>query len=339
MDQLLEIAVFAGKIILIVVGVAAIAGIIASQAMRFRTDNRLIVEHLNKKYDAFANALRSYMLDKKTFKGLTKKQKKSSKSKKKEPKNRRNIFVVDFHGDIKASAVDYLRDEITAVLSVAEKGDEVVVRLESPGGMVHSYGLAASQLARIKEHKLHLTVCVDKVAASGGYMMACTGNKIIAAPFAVLGSIGVLAQVPNFHKLLKKHDVDYEEFTAGEYKRTLTLLGEITDKKKEKFVSQIEDTHTLFKDFVSTHRPQLDMATVATGEHWYGTRAKGLGLLDEIMTSDEYLFSHKDTADIYALKMEHKKKAVEKISEAFSKAISEGVEKAIDSARGWKIFS
>ena len=109
-----------------------------------------------------------------------------------------------------------------------------------------AYGLAASQMQRIRDKKLKLTVCVDKVAASGGYMMAVVADKIIAAPFAVLGSIGVLAQVPNFHRLLKKHDVDFEMLTAGKYKRTLTMFGENTDKGREKFQEDIEDTHVLF---------------------------------------------------------------------------------------------
>ena len=174
---------------------------------------------------------------------------------------------------MKASAVSSLRQEITAILSLAEKQDEVLVRLESGGGMVHAYGLASSQLLRIRNQDIDLTVCVDKVAASGGYMMACVANKLLAAPFAVIGSIGVIAQIPNFHRLLKKNDIDFEMITAGEYKRTLTMFGENTEKGREKFAEDIEDVHVLFKDFVKEHRPALDVEAVATGEVWFGQRA------------------------------------------------------------------
>ncbi|MGK3627588.1 protease SohB, partial [Acinetobacter sp. A11] len=151
-------------------------------------------------------------------------------------KNNQKIFVLDFKGDIQASAVENLREEITLILATAKAGrDRIVVRLESPGGMVHGYGLAAAQLVRLRDAGFHLTICVDKVAASGGYMMACIANEIIAAPFAIVGSIGVVAQVPNFNRLLKEHNVDFELYTAGQYKRTVTMFGENTPEGKAKF--------------------------------------------------------------------------------------------------------
>ena len=130
-----------------------------------------------------------------------------------------------------------------------------MVRLESGGGLVHGYGLAAAQLVRLKDAGLTLTVCVDKVAASGGYMMACVADKVVAAPFAVIGSIGVVSQLPNFHKWLKNHDVDYEMFTAGDYKRTVTVFGENDAEDRAKYQEELEQTHALFKHFVNTYRP------------------------------------------------------------------------------------
>jgi serine protease SohB len=214
-----------------------------------------------------------------------------------------------------------MREEITAVLSQATDKDEVVVKVESGGGMVHSYGLAASQLARITQKNIPLTVCVDKVAASGGYMMACVANKIVAAPFAILGSIGVVASLPNFHKLLKKNDIDYEMFTAGEYKRTVTMFGENTEKGRAKFVEDLEDTHVLFKEFVSENRPQVDIEKVATGEIWFGRRAKDVNLIDEIITSDEYLLSQIETADIFQVEYVYKKSIQEKLGFAAQGAV------------------
>ena len=217
-------------------------------------------------------------------------------------KNDQKIFVLDFKGDIQASAVDTIREEITLILATAKAGhDRVVVRLESPGGMVHGYGLAAAQLVRLRDAGFNVTICVDKVAASGGYMMACIANEIISAPFAVVGSIGVVAQVPNFNRLLKQHNVDFELYTAGEYKRTVTMFGENTPEGKAKFEEELQQTHSLFKHFVEKYRPQLDVAQVATGEHWYGEDARELNLVDKLQTSDEYLLSLLPKHDVYVI--------------------------------------
>ncbi|MAM85877.1 protease SohB [Allohahella sp. A8] len=234
---------------------------------------------------------------------------------------RKRVYVLDFDGDIKASEVDSLREAITAVLTLARPIDEVVVRLESPGGMVHSYGLAASQLGRIKARNIPLTVCVDKVAASGGYLMACLADKIVAAPFAIIGSIGVVAQVPNVHRLLKKHDIDVEVLTAGQYKRTLTILGENTEQGRAKFLDDLHETHVLFKEFVSTNRPVVDIEEVSKGEIWYGQRAIDKKLIDEILTSDDYLQASAANADVYQVSYEEPKNLAEKFGIAASVAI------------------
>jgi serine protease SohB len=311
------------------------------------------VTKINEKFDQLRDSLREAMMDEEQVKEFDKSEKKrlkaeklakkkAAKEKKKETGKssevivadvnvsetnaetvldsqptvinaKKRTFVLDFDGDIKASQVDNLREEITSVLSVATPNDEVLVRLESGGGMVHAYGLASSQLARVTKKSIPLTVCVDKVAASGGYMMACVADKIIAAPFAIVGSIGVVAQVPNVHRLLKKHDVDYDIYTAGEYKRTVTVFGENTEKGKEKFVEDLHDTHVLFKEFVSSHRPEVDVAKVANGDVWYGSRAIDVKLIDEVSTSDEYLMEKMSEGDIYSVKFTHKKSLTEKI--------------------------
>ncbi|MEM7209962.1 MAG: protease SohB [Pseudomonadota bacterium] len=249
------------------------------------------------------------------------------------------VFVLDFDGDIKASAVSGLRREITAVLSLAQAQDEVVVRLESGGGMVHSYGLASSQLQRVKNHGVPLTICVDKVAASGGYMMACVANKLLAAPFAIIGSIGVVAQLPNFHRLLKKNDVDFELITAGEYKRTLTMFGENTEKGREKFAEDIEEIHVMFKEFVTEHRPQLDVESVATGEIWFGQRAKDKTLVDDLMTSDEYIANACDSADVFVVKYVEKKSLPEKLGVAVQSALDNTVLKWWDRGTNTRFFT
>ena len=229
-------------------------------------------------------------------------------------KNNQKIYVLDFKGDTAASAVEQLREEITLILATAKAGrDRVVVRLESPGGMVHGYGLAAAQLVRLRDAGFHLTICVDKVAASGGYMMACIGSEIVSAPFAILGSIGVVAQVPNFNRLLKEKNIDFEMYTAGEYKRTVTMFGENTAEGKAKFEEELQQTHVLFKHFVEKYRPQLNVEKVATGEHWYGQDALDLNLVDKLQTSDEYLLSLLPQHDIYVIQTRKKPTLGEKL--------------------------
>ena len=229
-------------------------------------------------------------------------------------KNNTKVYVIDFKGDMAASAVEHLREEITLILATAKAGrDRVVLRLESPGGMVHGYGLAAAQLVRLRDAGFNLTICVDKVAASGGYMMACIANEIVSAPFAVLGSIGVVAQVPNFNRLLKEHHVDFELYTAGQYKRTVTMFGENTDEGKAKFEEELQQTHILFKHFVEKYRPQLNVEKVATGEHWYGQDAEDLNLVDKLQTSDEYILGLLSQNDVYLIQTRSKPTLGEKL--------------------------
>lgn len=298
----------------------------------------LKVIHLNKSQDQRRKSLIEATEDKNAVKqfqkALAKKAKQKLKDKGKSKKKEKRIFVLDFDGDIKASAVKHLREEISTIISTANKEDEVVVRLESGGGMVHGYGLAAAQLVRLKEAGLTLTICVDKIAASGGYMMACVADKILAAPFAVVGSIGVVSQMPNFNKWLKKHDIDYEMFTAGEYKRTVTMFGENDDEDRTKYKEELEQTHQLFKHFVTTYRPQLDLSKVANGDHWYGEDALKLNLVDELSTSDAYLLKQMEDYQAYALLSRQKPTLVEKLglANAAHSAVSGMVSTATKSA-------
>ena len=229
---------------------------------------------------------------------------------------KKRSYVLNFKGDLAAEAVTALREEITAILTLAEKADEVILKLESPGGMVHAYGLASSQLLRIKNAGIPLTICVDKVAASGGYMMACLADKLVSAPFAIIGSIGVLVQVPNFHRVLKKNDVDYEIISAGEFKRTMTIFGEITKKGKAKVQEDVETIHGIFKQWVKDHRPSVDIDKISTGETWVGMQAKERYMVDEIKTSDECILTACETADVFELEFELKKSIQDKLSSA-----------------------
>lgn len=255
---------------------------------------------------------------------------KDKKSQSSQKTSAKQVFVLDFDGDIKASAVAHLREEISTIISTAKTGDEVVLRLESGGGQVNAYGLAAAQLTRLKQAGLVLTICVDKIAASGGYMMACVADKILASDFAVIGSVGVVSQLPNFHEFLKKHNIGFEMFTAGEYKRTVTMFGENDDKDRAKYQEDLNRIHELFKDFIKTHRPSLDVEKIATGEFWFGTDALVLGLIDEIVTSDAYVLSLLDVHNVFVLNSRTKPTLLEKLglSEQLSATIGGLVEDA-----------
>ena len=295
--------------IALIVIVAAIAAIMGKSKNKLQ--GKLVVKKINDTLQELQETLQEELLSKKQWK-QQRKQKKQQKEQQDEA--RKHLFVIHFNGDIRASDVDELREVITAILSVATENDEVVVCLESAGGMVHAYGLAASQLQRIRKKNIPLTVIIDKVAASGGYLMACVATRIIAAPFAIIGSIGVIAQLPNFNRYLKKHNIDFEQLSAGEYKRTLSIFGENTDKAREKMQQELEEIHEQFKTFIKEYRPLLDLNQVATGEHWLASQAKVMHLVDELSTSDDYLTAACNDANVYALSIKQKKSLVDKLS-------------------------
>lgn len=303
MDFLAQYGFFLLKALTLVIALLlAVAGILA---LGRKAKPQLEIISLNEHYDELRQRMSKEIKDTK----LEKKKKKRKKEKDTKP----SLYVIDFHGDIKASQVEQLREAINAVLTVAEEKDEVVLRLESPGGSVNGYGLAASQLQRFRDKKIPLTVCIDKVAASGGYLMACVANQIVAAPFAIIGSIGVVAQLPNFHRWLKNNNIDFELLTAGEYKRTLTVFGENTEKGREKFQEDLELIHQAFRSYVLENRQQLEINKVSTGEHWLAVDAYKLKLVDSLKTSDEYLSEKMAFFNSFKITIQGKKSMLEKL--------------------------
>ncbi|WP_336222275.1 protease SohB [Citrobacter amalonaticus] len=325
MELLSEYGLFLAKIVTVVLAIAVIAIIIVNVAQRKRQRGELRVTNLSEHYKEMKEELAVAMLDAHQQKLWHKAQKKKHKLEAKAAKakakqgesggeEKPRVWVLDFKGSMDAHEVSALREEVTAVLAVVKPQDQVVVRLESPGGVVHGYGLAASQLQRLRDKHIPLTVTVDKVAASGGYMMACVADKIVSAPFAIIGSIGVVAQIPNFNRFLKGKDIDIELHTAGQYKRTLTLLGENTEEGRQKFREDLNETHHLFKDFVHRMRPTLDIEQVATGEHWYGQQALEKGLIDEVNTSDEVILSLMEGHDVMNVRYLQRKKLMDRFT-------------------------
>ncbi|MBY6093492.1 protease SohB [Ferrimonas balearica] len=335
MEFLYEYGLFLAKAVTLVAAVVAII-VAAAAANRAGKGGKgeLKVHNLTEKFEQYEDKLCHQLLNDEQLKAREKAHKAEQKAKAKESKGKERegrLFLIDFKAGIDAAQVAQLREEITAVLTVAEARDEVLVRVESGGGMVHAYGLAASQLDRIRQAKIPLTIAVDKVAASGGYMMACVGDKILSAPFAIVGSIGVIAQLPNFNKVLKKHDIEFEQHTAGDFKRTLTMFGENNEEGRDKFREELEETHVLFKEFVQRYRPELDLDKVATGEHWFGLQALELGLVDAIQTSDDYLMAQ--DKEILQLQYEEKKNLAKRFGRAAETALERGSLKLAELAR------
>jgi serine protease SohB len=342
LEYLLEYGMFLAKVVTLVLAFIVLVGALISAGSRGRRGGNAIkgsinITRLNDELDDMRDAMKRSVLDKEQFKQEQKLERKRDKEEAKARKKRhklpasnenrseedyrRRVYVIDFDGDIEASSVESLREEITAILSLAKPEDEVLLRLESPGGMVHAYGLASSQLLRIKDHKVPLTICVDKVAASGGYMMACLADKLIAAPFAILGSIGVLVQLPNFNRLLRKHDVDYETITAGEFKTTLSTFGEITQKGRDKVKEDVEVMHSLFKDWVKQHRPVVDIHSIATGETWVGLQAMERAMIDQLMTSDQCIMEACEDADVFHVRYEVRRSLSDKLGMAAHRSL------------------
>jgi serine protease SohB len=333
MDILHDALGFAAKGFIVFATVAAISLFLAALFRRSRAGGPwLRVTPLNKQIEALGDALRAEIAGKKEVRKLLKARKKARA-------DRANVFVLDFKGDLFATAVRSLREEVSAINAVAGKEDEVVVRLESAGGAVPHYGLAAGQLLRLREKGVRVTVCIDRIAASGGYLMACVADRIVAAPFAIIGSIGVVAQVPNLHRLLKKHDVDFQEMTAGEFKRTVSVFGEITERGRKKFQEELEDTHVLFKEFVKAQRPNLDLEKVATGEHWLARRGLDLGLVDQLHTSDEYLVGRAAEANLYRVRFERPGTLRERLGRAVAHALDRSIPWSMAAFRGegWQL--
>lgn len=326
MEFLADYGLFLLKAVTIVVAIGLVVGLIASAGQKQKSNLPKLI-NLNKKLSKVKEHFEDQTIDKKVLK---KKRKESKKEEKSEKADKPICYVMDFHGDIKASQVEQFKHDVTALISLEQDIDEVIVRLESGGGMVHQYGYAAAQIERLRAKGIRVTVCVDRVAASGGYMMACVADQVVAAPFAVLGSIGVIAQVPNVHRLLKKNDIDFEVHTAGEYKRTLTVFGENTDKAREKFKDDLNEVHVMFKEFVSKYRPELDVVKVANGDVWYGNQAKEMGLIDRIETSDGYLLESSLTKTLIQIKHEPKKTVAKKLGLGAQAALEKAGENLIE---------
>lgn len=343
MEFLYEYGLFVAKAVTLVIAfVVVVSTIVGVASKQKQGKGQLEIVSISEQLKDITNYAKQVLLDKNALKKLAKEQKKEAKAKSKsknkeqgEESLKSRLYVIDFKGSMDAHEVEHLREEITAILCVANKEDEVLVRLESGGGVVHGYGLAASQLQRVKEKGLKLTIAVDKVAASGGYMMACVADKLLASQFAYIGSIGVLAQLPNFNKLLKKNDIEFEQHTAGEFKRTLTIFGENNDEGRAKFKEEIEEIHVLFKDFVHSQRPDMDIDKVATGEYWPGVKAKALGLIDDITTSDDYILSHYPEREIFSVKYSVKKNVAEKLGMSAANVVERVFMKSMNKARHW----
>ena len=331
MEFLTDYGIFLLKVITIALAITLpLLFIIGSSKSKNPPKGSLVVKNLSKKFEDMGSSVRSAQLNPKELKKYNKELQKNKKQDNKKPSKEDSVYVLNFNGDIQASEVTKLKHEINAILLSDTKCKEVVIKVESGGGSAYAYGLCAAELKRLVDNKIKLTVCIDKVAASGGYLMSCVASKIIAAPWAIVGSIGVIAQLPNFHRLLKKNSIDFEMHTAGEFKRTLTTLGENTEAGRKKFKSELEDLHFIFKDFVKEQRPQVDTKIVATGEVWQGEKAIEVGLIDALGTSDDYLVGLSKKLKLFEIEYVEKKNLSEKFAFSTQLIIEKSILKFYD---------
>tara|TARA_B100000686_G_scaffold165333_1_gene173003 strand:- start:164 stop:1186 length:1023 start_codon:yes stop_codon:yes gene_type:complete len=331
MEFLTDYGIFLLKVITVALAITLpLLFIIGSSKSKNPPKGSLVVKNLSKKFEDMGSSVRSAQLNPKELKKYNKELQKNKKQDNKKPSKEDSVYVLNFNGDIQASEVTKLKHEINAILLSDTKCKEVVIKVESGGGSAYAYGLCAAELKRLVDNKIKLTVCIDKVAASGGYLMSCVASKIIAAPWAIVGSIGVIAQLPNFHRLLKKNSIDFEMHTAGEFKRTLTTLGENTEAGRKKFKSELEDLHFIFKDFVKEQRPQVDTKIVATGEVWQGEKAIEVGLIDALGTSDDYLVGLSKKLKLFEIEYVEKKNLSEKFAFSTQLIIEKSILKFYD---------
>ncbi|MCO6441142.1 MAG: protease SohB [Nitrococcus mobilis] len=319
MEFLYDYGLFLAKTATLVLALLVVIGTAAATAMRGRnrSRDRLELSRLNDRYRDRVERIEGALTPHRPAWRWKKRAATTRQAGSKDTSDRPRLFILDFRGDLRASATESLREEISAILTAARPQDRVLLRLESTGGLVHNYGLAASQLIRLRERGIHLTVSIDRVAASGGYLMASVADRLIAAPFAIVGSIGVIAQVPNFHRVLKKHEVDFELHTAGEFKRTLTLFGENTDAARAKFREELAEVHQSFKDHIARYRPNVEINRIATGEYWLGERARELGLVDELGTSDDFILTRLDTMELISLRFRPRERITRRLALGF----------------------
>ena len=342
MDFIAQYGVFLLKVITIVTAILLpiLMIINSSKGKSVSEKGHLQIKNLSDQFENMGFAIQATLMAPKALKKFRKELHKKKKKEEKNPaKDQQSIFVLNFNGDIQASEVDKLKHEINAILVSDTKCKEVVLKVESGGGSAYAYGLCAAELKRLVDNKIKLTVCIDKVAASGGYLMSCVATKIVAAPWALVGSIGVIAQMPNINKLLKKNLVDFEMHTAGEFKRTLTVFGENTEEGRSKFKAELEDLHIIFKDFVKDNRPEIDTSVVATGEVWQGEKALAVGLIDEISTSDDYLVKLSKKFKLFQIDYIEKKNLSERFAFAAETFFNKTILKIYDSLNKSRFIS
>ncbi len=204
------------------------------------------------------------------------------------------LAVLRFQGlrDLNASGDQRLSEAIDEVLVNRDHFEEAVVIIDSPGGTTHGYGHAYALLERLSASGLKVTACIDRIGASGGYLMALPADRILAGPFAIVGSVGVVAGIPNVKRLLEEKGVSYRLFVAGDKKRVVHFADDDGPEVREYMDEKLAGIHTQFLQAVEKHRgDRVKLDEVRSGDHWSAEESveKGLGLVDELQTSAEYL--------------------------------------------------
>lgn len=234
---------------------------------------------------------------------------------------RKTAVLLSFNGDINATEVIEFGRAVSMIVQMKDLVSEVYIIINSGGGVVNGYGLLASEIERLHYSEIETYALIDQVAASGGYMAACVANHVVAAPFAYIGSIGVVSEMPNFNQILSDNGINIEQHTAGKSKRTVTPLGKITDEDRNEFKKKLERIHRSFINHVSHYRNINDAdenknSIIFSGDYWIAeeTVELELGLVDEISTSQEFLLDKMKEYNIIEITFQENKTKKSKLS-------------------------
>jgi len=159
----------------------------------------------------------------------------------------------------------------------------IVLRIESPGGVVAPCQEILVEIEKVKQTK-PVVVSMGNMAASGGYYISAKADKIVALPGTLTGSIGVISQIPNVKGLYDKLGIEMQTFKGGKYKDMYSGLRELTPEEKEIMQQMVDNYYEQFVETVAEGRglSKEQVRSLATGQLYTGTEAKELGLVDEL---------------------------------------------------------
>ncbi|WP_343192796.1 S49 family peptidase [Buchnera aphidicola (Taiwanaphis decaspermi)] len=261
-------------------------------------NNTLKVELLNNHYKKLKNDLSFF-------------QKKKIINQKNVYNKKSNLYILDYNDKIKKNKIKKLREEISSIILVAKKNDEVLLRLENTSDIVYEYGLVIAQLQRLRKKGIKLIISIDKIVSNGGYIIACVADHISASPFSIIGPINIVVNIPNIDKYTQTSNLNNQLNDCNTFTK-LTLIKNNTKIYVNKIFNKLDIKKYIRNSFIKDMRPSLNLNKIFNQNYWIGENAINEKLIDSINTSDDILFSKKDTHNLLKIKYVYKSNIVEK---------------------------